>query len=370
MPHADFVHLRVHTAYSLLEGAIRVPDLVKLATERRMPAVAMTDTNNLFGAMEFSSACAGAGIQPIIGCQLAITGEADDRFHGNGNGIGHGSRAGAGTTDKLVLLAQNEGGYRNLLKLVKSAYLDGAPELDPQVPLDALEADSSGLIALTGGPEGPVGRCLAEGRHDAAVQVLERLKTAFPGRLYVELMRHGMPEEAAIESDLIDLAYAHDLPLVATNEVFFSDSDMYEAHDALICIAEGAYVSETERRRLTPEHGFKSAEEMRVLFADLPEAVDNTLVIARRCAFMTEKIDPILPPYDCGEGRTEEDELRAQSGDGLEIRLDQHVYTDGMDDAAKAEAAIPYRERLDYELGVINQMGFPGYFLIVADFIQ
>ncbi|MBE0530882.1 MAG: DNA polymerase III subunit alpha [Rhodospirillales bacterium] len=368
MSHADFVHLRVHTAYSLLEGAMRVPDVVKLARDKRMPAVAMTDTNNMFGAMEFSGACAGAGIQPIVGCQLAIGRDDGDKFRGAAGG--NGPRGARSTTDSLVLLAKSDAGYRNLLNLLKIAYLDADAEADPQVALAALEAHGEGLIALTGGPAGPVGRLLAEGQAEAAEAVLARLKMAFPGALYVELMRHGLDAEAAVEPALIDLAYAHDLPLVATNEVFFSGPDMYEAHDALICIAGGTYVSETDRRRLTPDHGFKSAEEMRVLFADLPEAVDNTLVIARRCAFMVEKIDPILPPYDCGEGKNEKDVLRAKVKEGLEVRLEAQLLRPGMTEEERQAAAKPYRERMGYELGVIIEMGFTGYFLIVAEFIQ
>ena len=369
MPHADFVHLRVHTAYSLLEGAIRVPDLVKLAADKRMPAVAMTDTNNLFGAMEFSSACAGAGIQPILGCQLSIAGDEEDTNGRNGSGAS-GRHSAASALDRMVFLVQNDRGYRNLLNLLKIAYLESGDDHEAKVTLEALEAHSEGIIALTGGPVGPVGRLLAENRADAAEETLLRLKAAFPGRLYIELMRHGRPKEVAVEPGLIDLAYTHDLPLVATNEAFFAGPDMYEAHDALICIAEGTYVSEDDRRRLTPDHCFKSAEEMRVLFADLPEAVDNTVVIAKRCAFMVEKIAPILPPYDCGPGRSEKDELRDKVKEGLEKRLEAQVYEPDMTEEAREHAARPYRERMGYELGVIMEMGFTGYFLIVSEFIQ
>ena len=364
--HADFVHLRVHTAYSLSEGAIRVGELVRMCREHRMPAVAMTDTNNLFGGLEFSSACAGAGVQPIIGCQIAVVREAA----GEGGPAVHPD----GDSDNLILLVQNDAGYRNLLKLLGLAYLgraedDDAP-VEPRVGLDQLRQYHDGLIVLTGGPGGPVGRQLLDGRGDAAEALLLRLKESFPGRLYVEIMRHGLETEKRTEEAFIDLAYKHDLPLVATNEAFYSTPDMYDAHDALICIAAGAYVSQAERRRLTRQHYFKSAEEMRALFADLPEAIDNTLVIARRCACKVEKIDPILPPFDCGEGRNEEDELRAQSAAGLEARLEKQVFKPEMSDQEREQAARPYRERLEYELGVIIEMGFPGYFLIVADFIH
>ncbi|GAB6053485.1 DNA polymerase III subunit alpha [Magnetospira thiophila] len=360
MTHADFVHLRVHTAYSLSEGAIRVKDLAKLCQAHDMPAVAVTDTNNLFGAMEFSGAMAGAGVQPIIGCQLGLA--RSDGTPGKG-----------GLTpppDSLVLLCQNRVGYHHLLKLVSRAFLDTDPGDDPHVTWESLEALNGGLICLTGGPAGPVGRLLSEGQNDKAEEYLSRLNKIFHDRLYVELQRHGLAVEKQIEGPLVDLAYAQGLPLVATNEAFFADESMYDAHDALLCVAAGAYVSQSERRRLTPEHRFKSASEMRALFADLPEAVDNTLVIARRCAVMVEKIDPILPPYDCGEGRGEADELRAQSIAGLDKRLWTGVYGPAMSDDERERVAKPYRERLDYELDVIAQMGFPGYFLIVSDFIK
>jgi DNA polymerase-3 subunit alpha len=365
MPHVDFVHLHVHSAYSLSEGAIKLKQLIALCQKHVMPAVAVTDTGNLFGALEFALAARDAGVQPIIGCQLGIA--RDEQ----GGGLNGSSRLGhKPPPDPLVLLAQSEAGYRNLLALSSRAYLDGEPGEAPQLPLAALDGRSDGLIALTGGPAGMIGRFLGDGQDDAAVTILERLKSLFPGRLYIELMRHGLPAEARIEECLIDLAYAHDLPLVATNDVYFAERALFEAHDALLCIAGGTYVGEAERRRLTPEHYFKSAAEMRALFADLPEAIDNTLVIARRCAFMPSVRQPILPAFPVAAGRTEPEELRLRAAEGLERRLEAQVYKPEMDPAARVHAAKPYRQRLEFELGVIEQMGFPGYFLIVADFIQ
>ncbi len=374
MAHADFVHLRVHTAYSLSEGAITIGTLTELCKTRKMPAVAITDTNNLFGALEFASAAAKAGVQPVIGCQLSISRDIKRGTPGGLKGALNGSpNGGSGPeieSDPMVLLVQNETGYRNLLKLVGQAYLGDADANDPQVPLATLEEHADGLIALTGGPEGPVGRLLQDGQATAARSLLERLAGIFPGRLYVEIMRHGLNSEKESEPRFLDLAYDMDLPLVATNEAFFSDASMHEAHDALICIAEGTYISSSDRRRLTPDHGFKSANEMRALFADLPEAVNNTLVIARRTAFMVEPRAPILPPYDCGEGRTEEEELRAQAETGLMQRLEAQIYKPGKSDEEKQHVADPYMKRLDYELQTIVDMGYPGYFLIVADFIR
>ena len=363
MTHADFVHLRVHSAYSLSEGAIHVKDLAKLCGEMAMPAVAVTDTNNLFGALEFSEAAAKFGVQPIIGCQLRVQSTADSAQT---------SRPGDGPkiSGDMVFLAKDDAGYRNLLKLIAYAYLETNDADEPHISLDVMATYAEGLIILTGGAHGPLGKLLAGGQMPLAESFLDNLQAAFGDRLYMEIQRHGTPEEQATEEMFLDLAYARDIPLVATNEVYFSDRSMYEAHDALMCIADGTYVSQQDRRNKTPEHYLKNAQEMRALFADLPEAINNTLVIAQRCAFMVEHIDPILPPYNCGEGRTEEDELQAQSLEGLGARLEQYIYQKGMDEAARTKAAVPYRERLDYELGVINQMGFPGYFLIVADFIQ
>ncbi len=364
MSHAEFIHLRVHTAYSLSEGAIRSKELIGLCRQHRMPAVAITDTNNLFGGMEFSTTLAQAGVQPIVGCQVSVSRESET------NPRGMTRRMPSHGVDVIVILAQNAEGYANLLKLLAIAYMDAESRDEPQVSLATLCAHSAGLIALTGGPAGPVGRLLAEGQQEAAEAALDQLITAFPGRLYVELMRHGLKIEATIEPALIDLADRHQLPLVATNEAFFANPDMYEAHDALICIAESAYVADTERRRLTPEHFFKSASEMQALFSDLPDAVANTVLIARRCAFMIETVKPILPPYDCGPDSSEEESLRAEARKGLESHLEAHVFTPGMAGEEREHVAQPYRERLDYELGVICDMGFSGYFLIVAEFIR
>jgi DNA polymerase-3 subunit alpha len=332
---AEFVHLRVHSAYSLAEGAVRIPELVKLCQEHSMPAVAVTDTANLFGALEFALAAAKGGVQPIIGCQLAILADTGETWDSVGAGAAHTDQA-----SELVVLVQSEAGYRNR------------------------------LIALTGGVAGQVGRLLANGQRDAAEHALQALSELFPGSLYVELQRHGLDSEDRVETALIDLAYANDLPLVATNEVFFTDAAMYEAHDALLCISQSAYVSQSERRRVTPDHRFKSAAEMRALFADLPEAIDNTVVIARRCAFMPTASKPVLPPYATGDDIDENAELHRQAEAGLEARLDKHVYSSDMDPAAWEATAQPYRERLKFELQVIEDMGYSGYFLIVADFIK
>jgi DNA polymerase III subunit alpha len=364
MPHADFIHLRTHSAYSLSAGAIKVKTLVELAKKNAMPAVAMTDTGNLFGALEFAIAAAESGVQPIIGCELGLR-------RGDVENVRLAARIGpALPPDPIVMLVQNETGYRNLLALVSKSFLETTGGEAPQINIAELEGHSDGLIALTGGPTGPVGRLLLDGQKPAAEAILQKLAALFPGRLYIDLMRHGMPGEERIENELIDLAYKYDLPLVATNDAFFPDPSYEEAHDVLLCIEQGVVQSEPNRRRLTGQHYFKSPAEMRLLFADIPEACDNTLVIAQRCAYMPEPRKPILPPFPTDSGRKEEEEVRTAALVGLDARLNSHVFRDGMSEAEREAIAQPYRERLEYELDVIIKMGFAGYFLIVSEFIQ
>ena len=356
MFHADFIHLAVHSAYSLSEGAMPVKKLVERAKAEAMPALGIADTANLFGSLEFAMACADAGIQPVVGSRLLIR-RAD-----------LGPRGVRAEPDRLTLIARNELGWLNLMRLVSRGFLDGDAG-EHAVPLELVEQHHDGLIALSGGAKGIVDRMLADGQGEAAEATLKRLASAFGDRLYVELGRHGMEGETAVEATLLDLAYRHSLPLVAVNEVFFSDAKMYEAHDALLCIAANRVVAEADRPRVTAEFRFKSAREMRVLFGDLPEACDNTMVIARRCSFMPRTRKPILPVPPAARDRSAEDTLRETARAGLEARLAQ-IYRPDMDGAAREAAAKPYRERLDFELDVIAKMGFAGYFLIVADFIQ
>lgn len=288
-----FVHLRVRSAYSLLEGAIKADAIGELAAKAGMPAAALTDRTNLFGALEYSVATKEAGVQPIIGVALAVY------------GIGEGQPERWARVPTVVLLAQNEQGYLNLSALSSSAYLDGGGEAEPSVPWDKIVAHNEGLILLSGGPDGPVDPLFAVGRKAEAVAALDTMRAVFGDRFYIELQRHGTAHEAAAEPHLVAYAYEQDVPLVATNDVYFVGRDLYSAHDALLCISDGSFVGQEERRRVTPEHGFKSVAEMRQLFADLPEACDNTIDIAKRCAFMVNKHDPILPSFPTVGGRSE-----------------------------------------------------------------
>lgn len=349
-----YIHLRVHSEYSLLEGAIRLKKLPALCAKMGMPAVALTDTNNMFAALEFSVTASVEGLQPIIGCQVDL--DYDD------SQTAQTGRVQLLRPAPLVLLAQSERGYENLMLLNSCLYLrgDGQPA---HVTLQDLATHSEGVICLTGGPDGPLGRLLGTGQLPAAEGLLRALKDSFGNRLYMELQRHraenGVSEaEQMTERGHLELAYALGIPLVATNDVYFPDTKMYEAHDALLCIADGAYVDQQEaRRRLTAQHYFKTQQEMIALFADLPEAIENTTEIAKRCAFMAYRRDPILPKF----ADNEVEELRRQAQDGLVARLAVIPH------AASVDA---YGKRLEFELGIIDSMGFPGYFLIVADFIK
>jgi DNA polymerase III subunit alpha len=360
----QFVHLRVHSAFSLLEGALPLKKILGKATSDGQPAIAITDTNNLFVALEFSEKSVGDGIQPIIGCQVSI--DMEDQGDEKRGGPNHGLVK----LPSLVLLAANAVGYERLVDLVSRAYLSGeGGNQAVHIRMSWLEeGGADGIIALTGSSSGPIDPLLKDGHKAQAEQRLLRLGAVFGDRLYVELQRHGNYDRRH-ERRLLDLAYAHDLPIVATNEAFFPAKSDYDAHDALMAVAHNAIVSDDTRFRLTPDHYLKSRAEMAKLFADLPEALDNTIEIARRCTFVLKTRKPILPRFtgatdDAEEAeRAESSELRRQSIEGLENRLKALGMAPGYTEEQ-------YRERLDFELSVIERMKFPGYFLIVADFIK
>ena len=364
-----FVHLHVHSSYSLLEGALTIPRLAELAKKDRQPALALTDTDNMFGALEFSEKLASSGIQPIVGCAMAVDfGDVENRNTEH-------------NWPRLVLLAADENGYRRLMRLCSRAYLETAAQERPHIKISWLDETIDGLIALSGGPNGPLDGAIVAGQHPVALSRCQVLQRLFGDRLYIELQRHGMAGERLAEPQLIDLAYTHGLPLVAANEPFFASRDDYEAHDALLCIAEGRLVADGERRQLTPEHRFKTRAEMANLFADLPEALASTIEIAQRCVFRPRTQAPILPRFTAGrsersaaaseadsqtqaaEEAAEAEELRRAARSGLERRLARYG-------TAPGHSGEDYSERLEFELGVIINMHYAGYFLIVADFIQ
>jgi DNA polymerase-3 subunit alpha len=360
MASPGFIHLHVHSAYSLLQGAMKIPKLAELAKADHQPALALTDRDNMFGALEFSEKLAGVGIQPIVGCALAVDfGDIDPNAR-NAAALG---------PARIVLLAASQEGYRSLMRLNSRAFLEMPAQQMPHLKSEWLREDAGGLIALTGGPEGPVSQALLAEQPELALRRVETLAGLFGDRLYLELQRHGLDNERRIESALIDIAYGKSLPLVATNEPYFASADDYESHDALLCIAGGRLIAETERTHLTPDHRFKTRAEMAVLFADLPEALASTVEIAQRCSFRPKTRKPILPRFTVGnDGDTdavkeENDELRRQAEEGLARRLKAHGLAEGLSEEE-------YRKRLDFEIGVITRMNYSGYFLIVADFIK
>ncbi|MGY4160169.1 DNA polymerase-3 subunit alpha [Bradyrhizobium sp. USDA 4461] len=361
MPNAGFVHLHVHSAYSLLKGSIKIAKLGELAKADRQPALALTDTDNMFGALEFSDKMAGYGIQPIVGCELAVDfGDVDPTTRS--------ILATSGPT-RIVLLAARERGYQNLMRLNSRAFLETPVNQTPHIKIDWLTDAAEDLIALTGGPDGPIALALRAEQAALAATRCERLAGLFGDRLYIELQRHGADKERRTEGGLIDLAYAKGLPLVATNEPYFASSDDYESHDALLCIAGGHLIAETNREQLTPDHRFKTRAEMAVLFADIPEALASTVEIAERCSFRPKTRKPILPFFTVGGAASadaaadEAAELKRQAEEGLANRLRVHGLSPGMTEE-------DYSKRLAFELDVITRMKYAGYFLIVSDFIK
>ncbi len=344
----SFVHLRLHTEYSLIDSVVRVADLMDAVRAKAMPAVALTDQCNLFAMLKFYRAALERGVQPIIGADLLLR-EADDKQG----------------PSRFTLLCQNLNGYQNLARLVSRAYLQGqtaaAVPLIDRAWLD--RGSTAGLIALSGAAEGDLGRALLRERESQAAQALQFWLALFGDRYYIELQRLGRPEERAYLPAALKLAARHGVPVVATNDVRFLHADDFESHEARVCIRDGTLLADAQRtRRYTPQQYLRSAAEMSALFADLPEALANTVQIARRCSLQLTLDQPRLPDYPVPPGSTPLEFLRTEATQGLESRL-QALGIQG-------EQAERYRARLAAELDVICPMGFAGYFLIVADFIR
>lgn len=339
-----FVHLRAYTSYSLSEGAIKVDDLLELCIKNKLPAIAITDSANLFCSLEFSQKAITKGIKPILGVTINI----DSKLDGD-SGIKR-------KLDKIVLLAKNKIGYLNLIQLVSNSYILSDEMGDNHISIEDLKSHSEGLIVLTAGFDGTLGRLIKENRLKDAENFLCQLKSFLHDNLYVELIRRGITDEDKKESYLLELAYKYNIPLVATNEIFFHDPSMHEAHDVLLCISDGRYLEENDRRISNKESYFKSAQEMQELFSDIPEAIQNTIQIAKRCSHILSEHPPMLPKIHANEKEL----LIEQSMNGLRERLEL---------VDKEEHQV-YYDRLDYELSIITEMNFSGYFLIVSDFIR
>lgn len=343
MSDSLFIHLAVRTSYSLLESMLTPKALQKWAEENFIPAVAVTDRNNLFGALEISETLSGAGVQPIMACCFDVTDGAHQEW-----------------ITQVSLYAQNEAGFQRLMELSSLAYLE-AEDGVARLKREHLFEKTDGLILLTGGSKGEAAQYILKGKQSEAEATLADFAKAYPGRCYVELTRHGEADEANSEPGLIEAAYKLGLPLVATHDVRFMKPGDAKAHDALMCISNGEYLGQDDRKRVSPEQYLKTSAQMVELFSDLPEAIASTVEIAQRCGVRATKRSPILPNFGDGT-RSEIDELKLQAREGLDKRLSEapKLY---------AERSV-YEERLEYELGIIEKMGFPGYFLIVADFIK
>jgi len=346
-----FVHLRLHTEYSLVDGLVRIKPLARAVADKGMPAVAVTDQSNLFAMVKFYRAAMAQGIKPIIGVDIWLASDDEPT-----------------QPHRLTLLCQNNDGYRNLTELVSRTYTEGQHRGIPVLQPEWLKGHSEGLIALSGGREGDVGRALLAGDVARVQTCLDRWKQLFPDRYYLELQRTGRPEEENYLHAAVALAEAADLPVVATNDVRFLQTGDFEAHEARVCIHDGRTLDDPRRPKNYSEQQYlRSPEEMVELFSDIPEALENTIEIAKRCNVELTLGENFLPDFPIPKGLTEAEYFRQESGKGLEARLDKLFDRNAPD---FAEIRKPYDERLEIELDVIIEMGFPGYFLIVADFIQ
>ncbi|GAB1381935.1 DNA polymerase III subunit alpha [Burkholderiales bacterium] len=346
-----FVHLRLHTEFSVVDGTTRIDDIVKAAAGDGQPALAVSDFGNLFGAIKFYKAARGAGVKPIIGAEVLLEGRDPEQD----------------APARVLLLAAHTQGYLNLSELLARAWTQCVVKGQAVVRWAWLEELAEGLILLSGAQAGPVGQALLQGNVELASEIALRLAERFPHRFYLELQRAGRADDEAHVAAAVQLAARLRLPVVATHPVQFATADDYEAHEARVCIAEGEILGNPRRvRRFTPQQYFKSTAEMQALFADLPSALANAVEIARRCSLTLVLGKPQLPDFPVPQGHTVETYFRQTSIDGLEERL-AHLYPD----AAQRAAERPrYLERLEFEIDTILKMGFPGYFLIVGDFIN
>ena len=345
----NYIHLRCRSSYSLAQGAIKIDDLVNLAKENNMPALALTDNGNLFGALEFSIKSANNGIQPIIGSILDLEVQLSNNNYEQADNC------------KILLLVKNNTGWKNLSFLVSKSFLDEENGVQKPISLEDLFNHSDGLICLLGGIYGPLFSYMISDQIDKLDNIINLFKKYFPDRLFMEIMRHGIEKEKIFENKFLRLASEYSIPILATNNIYFDNEDMYEAHDCLLCISDGTTISDINRSRITKDHYFKSQEEMANLFSDIPQAISNSVIIANMCSFLMEEKKPSLPSYPKNIDVSEHQTLIDHSEIGLKQRLKNSKITNSND---------IYFERLTYELDVISNMGFSGYFLIVAEFVN
>ena len=350
MSDPGFVHLRLHSEYSLVDGTVRIKELCKRCAELDMPAVGLTDFTNFYGLVKFHKAAYGAGIKPIYGADFLVAEEGDEQG------------------SKLCLLVQNEDGYRNLMRLISRAWLDGQRQGTAWVKREWIAECSDGVIALSAGREGDVGQALVSGKIDRAEQALDFWQRCFGDRYYLELQRTSRDNEEAYIHAAVELAASRGCPVVATNDVRFLHADEFEAHESRVCINQSRVLNDPRRpRQYSADQYLRSVEEMQELFSDIPEALQNSVEIAKRCSFHISLGTYYLPEYPIPEGMTQDEFFRKLSHDGLDERL-AFLFDEQAPDFPEKQKE--YRDRLDFELDIILQMGFPGYFLIVMDFIR
>ncbi len=357
-----FINLKNHTTYSLCKGAIRVGELVKKAKEFGMPALGIMDLNNLFGALEFSSTCVENGIQPILGCELLV--QIEKRKENSSHLDIENSFY------KIPLIAKNDEGYKNLLYLASHAYLNQESSISPHTSLDLLQEKSSGIIAFSGGIDGFLVNSLINDQEKNANDLVQKFRQIFKDNFYIEINRHNIATEIKVEDRLIKIAKDNDIPLVACNDVYFLNQDMHEAQDILNCIGEGEVLHDNNRKKRSKEQYFKSIEAMESLFCDLPQAIENTVNIAKQCHIMAFQRPPSLPRFNNNKDFDEGKELERQAKEGLTERLKLKAKIEDLSDDQIKKIKKEYFDRLDYEISVITKMDFPGYFLIVSDFIK
>lgn len=359
-----FIQLRTHTTYSLCKGAIKIPDLIEKAVSLKMPALGISDCTNLFAALEFSSYCKKAGIQPILGCEMLVNFQESDRKNLSNLDIEN-------SLSKLPLIAFSEEGYKNLMYLVSHSFLNRQSGISPHIDFDLLKTKSAGLISLSGGISGIIAKLLTESQDKKLEIILDDLLKTFPSQnFYMELSRHGLKEEAQLEEKFIDLALKYSIPLVATNDVYFLTEDMFEAQDILTCVGTGKVFLEANRKKNSPQQYFKSQEQMEEMFSDIPEAIENTVNIAKKCSIMAFERPPTLPKFSNEKDFDEAAELKIQAIEGLRSRLSTKFKFEETSGEEQEKINQEYLARLEYELSVIIKMNFSGYFLIVSDFIK
>lgn len=358
-----FIPLRNHTTYSLCKGAIKIPEIIERAIAYKMPAIGIMDCQNLFAALEFSSACKKAGLQPILGCEMLVRFEDPNQKNLSNLDIEN-------SFCKLPLIARNDEGYKNLMYLVSHSFLKRENGLSPHISFELLKEKSAGLIALSGGVEGPIAKLINDNQDKKLAELIDDLQKTFPQNFYIEITRHNTATEEKLEQQFIDLAFKHNIPLVATNDVYFLSRDLHEAQDILSCIGEGRFFLEPDRKKNSPEQYFKTQEELEQLFSDIPEAIENTINIAKKCHIMAFERPPTLPRFNNSADFNEADELKKQASEGLLARLQSKFAIEETSPEKQKQIEEQYFARLDFEISVITKMQFDGYFLIVSDFIK